>query len=113
MNLDELRQRVDKNTQGLESLSEELNELETKLQDSNVWSNQKLATEIGQQVREIKDKINLFSSWKTILEDAQTALEIGDEAMWDKLHEADPSCENLEGNILVVADADTHEEYYC
>ena len=39
--------------------------------------------------------------------------ELDFQAMWDKLHEADPSCENLEGNILVVADADTHEEYYC
>ena len=96
MNLDELRQRVDKNTQGLESLSEELNELETKLQDSNVWSNQKLATEIGQQVREIKDKINLFSSWKTILEDAQTALEIGDEEL---IKESDSSLLELETQL--------------
>ena len=96
MNLDELRQRVDKNTQGLESLSEELNELETKLQDSNVWSNQKLATEIGQQVREIKDKINLFSSWKTILEDAQTALEIGDEEL---IKESESSLLELETQL--------------
>ena len=81
MNLDELRQRVDKNTQSLESLSEELNELENKLQDSSVWSNQKLASEIGQQVREIKDKINLFENWKTILDDVQIAQEIGDEEL--------------------------------
>ena len=55
MNLDELKQRVLKNTMGCESLSSELEELEAKLQDPSVWSDQKLATEIGQQVREIKD----------------------------------------------------------
>ena len=64
MNIDELKQRVEKNTAGCESLPSELSELEAKLQDPSVWADQKLATEIGQQVREIKDKIIEFiSSW--------------------------------------------------
>ena len=62
MNLDELKQRVEKNTAGCESLPSELDELEAKLQDPSVWADQKLATEIGQRVREIKDKISLFST---------------------------------------------------
>ena len=57
MNLDELKSRVVKNTAGFESLSNELAVLEAKLQNPEVWSDQKLATEIGQQVREIKHKI--------------------------------------------------------
>ena len=57
MNLAELKERVDKNTAGSEVLAPKLEELEAKLQDSTVWSDQKLASEIGQQVREIKDKI--------------------------------------------------------
>lgn len=81
MNLDELKQRVEKNTAGCESLSSELNELEAKLQNPSVWADQKLATEIGQQVREIKDRISLFNGWNSILDDAQTALEIGDEEL--------------------------------
>lgn len=81
MNLDELKHRVEKNTAGCESLSSELKELEAKLQDPSVWADQKLATEIGQQVREIKDRISLFTSWRAIIEDMQTAVEIGDEEL--------------------------------
>ena len=93
MNLDELKQRVEKNTACCESLSSELNELEAKLQNPSVWADQKLATEIGQQVREIKDKINLFQSWNSILDDAQTALEINDEEL---IEESNKSLQELE-----------------
>ena len=64
MNLEELQNRVSKNTEGLEDLPKKLEELDAKLQDPSVWADQKLATEIGQQVREIKDKISLFQGWK-------------------------------------------------
>ena len=81
MNLEELQNRVSKNIEGLEDLPKTLEELEAKLQDPSVWADQKLATEIGQQVREIKDKISLFQGWKTIIEDALAAEEIGDEEL--------------------------------
>ena len=81
MILDELKERVIKNTKGHEFLAQNLQELEAKLQDPSVWADQKLATEIGQQVREIKDKISLFESWNTILDDVQAAQEIGDEEL--------------------------------
>lgn len=93
MNLDELKSRVVKNTAGFESLSNELAELEAKLQNPEVWADQKLATEIGQQVREIKDKIILFQSWNSILDDAQTALEINDEEL---IEESNKSLQELE-----------------
>ena len=93
MNLEELKQRVEKNTAGCESLTSELIELEAKLQNPSVWSDQKLATEIGQQVREIKDNISLFEGWKNIIEDAQTAQEIGDEEL---IKESDDSLIELE-----------------
>ena len=81
MNLEELKDRVSRNTKGCENLAQDLQELEAKLQDPSVWANQKLAGEIGQQTREIKDKISLFEGWKSMLEDAQTAHEIGDEEL--------------------------------
>lgn len=81
MNLDELKERVLKHQSSHENLEECLSELESKLQDSSVWSNQKLASEIGQQIREIKDKINLFKNWNRIVEDAYTANEIEDEEL--------------------------------
>ena len=96
MNLDELKQRVEKNTAGCESLPSELAKLEAKLQDPSVWSDQKLATEIGQQVREIKDKLSLFESWKTIIDDSETALEIGDEEL---IQESEKSLAELEKQL--------------
>ena len=81
MGLEDLKARVGKNTSGYEVLISELEKLEAKLQEPSVWSNQKLATEIGQQIREIKDKIALFENWKSILEDVLTAQEIGDEEL--------------------------------
>ena len=84
MNLDDLKQRVEKNknsNKSIDELEKELHELESKLQDSTVWANQKLASEIGQQVREIKETIVLFNGWDSVLEDAFTAQEIGDEEL--------------------------------
>ena len=88
MNLDELKDRVFKNTKDFETLVQDLQELEAKLQDSSVWADQKLASELGQQVREIKDKISLFEGWKTIIDDAQTALEIGDDELLQESEKA-------------------------
>ena len=96
MNLDELRQRVEKNTAGCEVLSSELKELEAKLQDPTVWADQKLASEFGQQVREIKEKILLFNGWKSIIEDCQAACEIGDEEL---IAESENSLNELEKQL--------------
>ena len=81
MNLEELKDRVSKNTKGYENLAQDLQDLEAKLQDPSVWADQKLATEIGQQIREIKDKLSLFEDWSSIIDDAETALEIGDDEL--------------------------------
>ena len=96
MNLDELKDRVFKNTKDFETLVQDLQELEAKLQDSSVWADQKLASELGQQVREIKDKISLFEGWKTIIDDAQTALEIGDDEL---LQESEKALLDLEKQL--------------
>ena len=96
MNLDELKDRVFKNTKDFETLVQDLQELEAKLQDSSVWADQKLASELGQQVREIKDKISLFVGWKTIIDDAQTALEIGDDEI---LKESEKALLDLEKQL--------------
>lgn len=96
MNLDELKERVKKNTAGSEGLASKLQELEAKLQDPAVWADQKLATEIGQQSREIKDKINLFESWNMIIDDVQTAQEIGDEEL---IEESEKQLQDLEKQL--------------
>ena len=96
MNFDELEVRVSKNIKDLASLNSNLDELELKLQDPSVWADQKLASEIGQQVRELKEKISLFNSWKTTIEDFKTAQEIGDE---DLLNESETMLVELEKQL--------------
>lgn len=55
--------------------------MESKLQAPEVWSDQNLANELGQKTREIKDVLENFTRWDSIIEDAQTAYEIGDEEL--------------------------------
>ena len=80
----------------IESLVEELQTLESRLQDPSVWADQKLASELGQQVREIKEKLTLFNGWNTVLEDAFTAQEIGDEEL---IRESENSLSDLEKQL--------------
>ena len=83
MNLDELNERVNKNKTGIDfkELEDEQKKLEAQLQSPDVWSNQNLANELGQKVREIKDTIELFNRWESIIADAKTAQEIGDDEL--------------------------------
>lgn len=65
----------------------ELEEVEKRLQSPDVWSNQELASSLGQQSREIKDNLNLISSWQTTLEDIEVALELQDEDLLVEVEE--------------------------
>lgn len=80
MNLQELEQSVNNNKKNVDfdALKNELKGLEAKLQSPEVWSNQNLASELGQKTREIKDTLEMFSRWSTVIEDAKIAQEIGD-----------------------------------
>ena len=80
MNLQELEQSVNNNKKNVDfdALNAELKDLEAKLQSPEVWSNQNLASELGQKSREIKETLEMFSRWDTTIEDAKTAQEIGD-----------------------------------
>lgn len=79
-NLQELEQRVINNKQNIDfvALNKELAELEAKLQSPEVWSNQNLASELGQKSREIKETLEMFEHWDNHIDDAKTAYEIGD-----------------------------------
>ena len=55
--------------------------LEEQLQSPEVWADQKLASEIGQKIRELKETISMVEYWETTISDAETAYEIGDEEL--------------------------------
>ena len=79
-NLQELEQRVVNNKKNIDfvALNKELTELEAKLQSPEVWSNQNLASELGQKSREIKETLEIFEHWDNLIDDAKAAYEIGD-----------------------------------
>ena len=98
MNIEELEQIVNKDKQNVdfEGLKKELAELESKLQSPEVWSNQNLASELGQKSREIKETLEMFSRWDSVLEDALAAQEIGDEEL---IRESDIQLEQLKKEL--------------
>lgn len=59
----------------------ELEEIEKRLQSPDVWSNQDLASSLGGQAREIKDKLSLLGSWNSLLDDIEVALDLDDEEL--------------------------------
>ena len=77
-------------------LEKKQQDLEKQLQDPSVWADQKLASELGQRVREIKETTSLFESWDTIISDAETAIEIADEEL---IKEAETALTDLEKQL--------------
>ena len=65
----------------LDKLKTDLVAIETKLQSPEVWADQKLASDLGQQSKEIKQTLDMVNNWDQTIEDAEIALEIGDECI--------------------------------
>ena len=51
------------------------------MQSPEIWSNQKKASELGSQIRDIKDNLAFLYKWQGVIEDIETAIEIGDEEL--------------------------------
>lgn len=51
------------------------------MQKPEIWANQKQASELGTQIRDIKDNLEFLEKWQGVLDDVQTALEIADEEL--------------------------------
>lgn len=49
------------------------------MQNPEIWTDSKKVSKIGQEVKDIKDILQKFEQWTTIIDDANTALEICDE----------------------------------
>ena len=92
----ELKSRVEKVDINPDKLNLELKKTEEELQSPEVWSDQKKASSLGAKVREIKDTLDLYNSWKTLLEDIETALELDDEEL---LAETSENLQRLEKEL--------------
>ena len=49
------------------------------MQKPEIWSDTSKATKIGQQVKDIKDILNKFNFWDSVIEDSYAAIELSDE----------------------------------
>lgn len=75
-----LKTRFDKiNNFDIETLQNELAELETTMQTPEIWGDQKKASQLGAQIRDIKDNLEFVTKWQGVLDDTSVALEIQDE----------------------------------
>lgn len=48
------------------------------MQSPEIWSNPKKASELGTQIRDIKDNLAFLDTWQSVIDDIETAFEIGD-----------------------------------
>ena len=51
------------------------------MQKPEIWANQKKASELGSQIRDIKDNLEFLKKWQDVIDDTETALEIADEEL--------------------------------
>ena len=51
------------------------------MQNPDIWSDQRKASELGAQIRDIKDNILFIDKWQAVVDDVETAFEIGDESL--------------------------------
>ena len=49
------------------------------MQKPEIWADQKKASELGSQIRDIKDNLGFLEKWQGVIDDTETALEIADE----------------------------------
>lgn len=66
------------------------------MQSPEIWSNQKKASELGTQIRDIKDNLAFLDKWQSVIDDIETAFEIGDE---DLINETASQLSKMEREI--------------
>lgn len=75
-----LKTRFEKiNNFDIDALQKELSSLEEQMQTPEIWGDQKKASQLGSQIRDIKDNLEFLTKWQGILDDTSIALEIQDE----------------------------------
>lgn len=57
------------------------------MQKREIWADQKKASELGSQIRDIKDNLEFLEKWQGVIDDTETALEIADEELINEVAE--------------------------
>ncbi|DAA83759.1 TPA: peptide chain release factor 2 [Candidatus Gastranaerophilales bacterium HUM_2] len=87
--LSTLKTRFEKIKECLDTdkLESDLQKLEDKMQKPEIWADQKKASELGSQIRDIKDNLEFLEKWQGVIDDTETALEIADEELINEVAE--------------------------
>ena len=57
------------------------------MQKPEIWADQKKVSELGSQIRDIKDNLEFLEKWQGVIDDTETALEIADEELINEVAE--------------------------
>lgn len=80
------------------------------MQSPEIWANQKKASELGSKIRDIKDNLEFTEKWQGVIDDAETALEIGDEdlisEMFCQLSEFERALDSFEVKQMLSGEYD-------
>lgn len=80
------------------------------MQSPEIWANQKKASELGSQIRDIKDNLEFLTKWQGVLDDTETALEIADEELLnesaEQLHAMEKALEKFEVKQMLSEEYD-------
>ncbi len=84
----------------VESLNNSIKENETKLQQSEVWSNPEVSSKISREIKDLKDNIEKINSWKNKISDIETFFELYEETKEDSiLEEAEITIKSLKTEL--------------
>lgn len=71
------------------------------MQKPEIWADQKKASELGSQIRDIKDNLEFLEKWQGVIDDTETALEIADEELINEVAEQLNAMEKALGKFEV------------
>lgn len=71
-----------------DGLNKTLSDYESKMQDPAIWNDSAKVSKIGGEIKEIKDSLQKLQHWQSEIDDAQTALELGDKELIELSFEA-------------------------
>lgn len=61
-----------------EKIQSDLTVLEKEMQNPDIWTDSNKVSHIGQEIKEKKEILESLNNWSQIIEDSETALELGD-----------------------------------
>ena len=63
------------------NIEKELNELNSQMQNPDIWNDSEKVSKIGQEIKEKKEILDKLKTWEQTIEDAFTAIELGDKEL--------------------------------